>query len=201
MKKAFYAHTSCIILSAGSSARMGMNKALLKFDEDNTFIRKITETYLLAGIDQIIVVVNTELYKLINENKPALPETVKLVINDKPELGRFYSLQTGINHVKTGNYCFFQNIDNPFTSVKLLQELIIFKAEADVIMPAFQGRTGHPVLISPLVVHKIFSEQDAGKRIDLFLKKLNVKLIETSDQNILVNINSQEDYLQLGASI
>lgn len=193
--------TSCIILSAGNSSRMAEHKALLRYNEDSTFIQRISQTYAQAGIEQIIIVVNTELSDQIRERKINLPDKTTLVINHKPEMGRFYSLQTGIKNVKPGNYCFFQNIDNPFTSEKLLQELIIYKAEADVIMPAFQGRTGHPVLISPSVVHKIFSALDTDRRIDLFLKKLKVKKTETSDQNILANINSQEDYLQLGRSI
>jgi len=192
--------TSAIILSAGNSERMGKHKALLEFDKNTTFIQKITKTYLLAGIEQIIIVVNTELYKLINERDPALREEVILVINDKPELGRFYSLQTGIKHVKPGNYCFFQNIDNPFTSAKLLNELILYKNEADVIMPSYKDKAGHPVLISPSVVHRLFQSLDPDLRIDLFLKGFEVKKIETSDQNILVNINSPDDYLQTGYS-
>lgn len=201
MKDTLFAQTSAIILSAGNSSRMGTQKALLQFDENQTFIRKISETYLLAGIEQVIVVVNAELDVLIKKTISPLSEKIILVINAKPELGRFYSLQTGIKNLQPGNYCFFQNIDNPFTSAKLLSELIIYKDAADVIMPAFRGKTGHPVLIGPSVIFKIFSEPDPGRRIDLFLKKQNVKTIDTSDQNILVNINSQEDYLRLGRNI
>jgi CTP:molybdopterin cytidylyltransferase MocA len=194
MEEALFAQTSCIILSAGSSARMGTDKALLKFDYDRTFLQKITETYLLAGIDQVIVVVNSELFKLINESSPSLSEKVKLVVNDKPEVGRFYSLQTGVKHLKTGNSCFFQNIDNPFTAEALLRELIIYKNEVDVTVPTFQNKAGHPVLISPNVVHEIHNICDPSLRIDLFLKNFVTKKIVTSYPNILANINSPEDY-------
>ena len=198
MKEVLFARTSCVVLSAGSSARMGTHKALLKFDSERTFFQKITETYLLEGIEQVIVIVNSELFKLIKEGTPSLPEKVKLVINDKPELGRFYSLQTGVKHLKHGNSCFFQNIDNPFTSEKLLRELIIQKDEADVILPAFQDRAGHPVLISPKVVREIYADLDNEVRIDTFLKQYSEKRIVVSDQRILININSQEEYLNAG---
>jgi len=198
MKEALFAQTSCIILSAGSSMRMGMHKALLKFDADHTFIQKITETYLLAGMEDIIVVVNSELSDLINKSNLTLSEKVLLVINDKPELGRFYSLQTGIKHLKPGNSCFFQNIDNPFTSTELLKVLVKNKVEADVIIPAFQSQPGHPVLLNPLVLENILLSKDPDIRIDKFLKRFNVVNIDTLDGNILVNINSPEEYVAGG---
>jgi CTP:molybdopterin cytidylyltransferase MocA len=201
MKKVLFAGTSCVILSAGSSARMGTHKALLKFDSQKTFIQKITDTYLQSGIDHVIVVANSELFKLINNSSLTLSEKLLLVINDRPELGRFYSLQTGMKHVNHGNSCFFQNIDNPFTSETLLRELIIHKNEADVILPAFQDRAGHPVLISSTVVQQINSGIDYEVRIDAFLKQYSEKRIGISDQRILININSQEEYLNAGFGV
>jgi len=201
MKEVLFAGTSCVILSAGSSARMGTHKALLKFDYETTFIQKITETYSLAGIDRIIVVVNAELLQMIKSINLVLPEKVLLTINNKPELGRFYSLQTGIKHLKPASSCFFQNIDNPFTSETLLRELISYKNKADVIIPAYQDRAGHPVLISPTVVQQINSGIDYEVRIDEFLKQYTEKRIGVSDQRILININSQEEYLNAGFGV
>lgn len=194
MKEVLFRQSSAIILSAGNSARMGAHKALLKFDSGKTFIQKITESYLRAGTDQIIVVVNAELFNLISKSKLALSEKLLLVVNNNPEAGRFYSLQTGIKEVKSGNYTFFQNIDNPLTSEKLLRELYSYKEEADVLIPDFQKKSGHPVLISPLVVSEIFQCKDPDIRIDMFLKKFTRMKVPTTDRNILANINSPEDF-------
>jgi len=198
MEEVLFAQTSCIILSAGNSLRMGNHKALLKFDAEKTFIEKITETYKLAGIEQVIVVVNSELFKLISESSLALSRKVKLVVNEKPELGRFYSLQTGVKLIPTGNYCFFQNIDNPFTTQAMLRELILHKNEAEVIMPTFKDKAGHPVLFNPLIAQKISSEKDNDLRIDHFLKKFKIKYIESFDNNILININTLKQYQSEG---
>jgi len=197
MKEALFTQTSCVILSAGSSSRMATHKALLKFDNKKTFIQEITATYLLSGIEQVIVVVNCELLKLINEGNCILSEKVKLIVNEEPELGRFYSLQTGVKHMIPGNSSFFQNIDNPFTAKTLLRELILRKNEADVIIPAFQNESGHPVLINPSVIEQIIKVQDPDLRIDHFLKRFEIKKIEISDPYILVNINSPEDLAKL----
>jgi CTP:molybdopterin cytidylyltransferase MocA len=198
MQEGLFEQVSCVVLSAGSSERMGIDKALLKFDKEKTFIEKITETYLLAGIDQVIVVVNSRLFKLISESNFVLSGKVKLVINDKPNLGRFYSLQTGVKLLAPGNYCFFQNIDNPFTSEALLRELIIHKGDADVLLPAFKDKTGHPVLINPSVIQIINAGCDYKLRVDSFLKQFTEKRIAVQDTSILMNINLREDYLNAG---
>ncbi|MEI8046940.1 MAG: NTP transferase domain-containing protein [Bacteroidota bacterium] len=196
-----FASTSCIILSAGSSERMGTHKSLLKFDAEKSFIEKITETYLQVGVEQIIVVVTTELSPLLEKEISHLGKNVHLVTNHYPGLGRFYSLQRGVQHLKFDNYCFFQNIDNPFATGKLLGDLIIHKEKADVIIPAFQNRTGHPVLLSPAVAKDILLQNDPEIRIDQFLKRYNTLKVETSDPSILANINSHEEFLAAGFSL
>ncbi len=193
-----FAHVSCIILSAGSSDRMGMHKALLKYDKDSIFIRKITDTYDQAGMEQIIVVVSVGLFDQIKEESINLNAKIKLIINENPELGRFNSLQTGINCINTGNYCFFQNIDNPFTSIEVLKSLIHYRNDADVIIPSFQNKSGHPVLLSPLLVEKIRIEKAPNLRINEFLKKFNMLKPEVQESSILVNINSPEDFAKAG---
>jgi len=80
----------------------------------------------------------------------------------------------------------------------LLDELILHKNEADVIVPVFQNKPGHPVLMSPLVVQKTKSGCDYELRIDAFLKQFTEKRIEIEDHRILININSKEDYLKAG---
>ncbi len=198
MKEHLFSRTSCVILSAGSSARMGEHKALLKFGEDSTFIQHIASTYALSGLDQIIVVANVELAESMREREIKLPESVLLVINDKPESGRFYSLQTGMRHLKEGNSCFFQNVDNPFTSSELLTTLIIQKEKADVIIPEYKQKAGHPVLLSPNVVQEICATSDPDFRINDFLRQFHQQRIETLDGRILTNINAPEDYINAG---
>ena len=198
MSENIFANTSCIILSAGSSERMGMHKVLLKFDDRRNFIQQITEEYLKAGVEQIIVVVNNEIYGLSKKGMFQLSEKVELVVNEHPELGRFYSLQKGVQQLIPENHCFFQNIDNPFINEKVLNSLVKHKQEADVLLPVFENSPGHPVLFSPSVAHEIMKQHEPGTRIDYFLKKFESKRIGLSDKSICVNINCREDYVAAG---
>lgn len=196
--KTLFEHTSCLILAAGKSERMGEPKALLKFDNDTTFVERIAKTYAQAGIEQIVIVVNSELLAELKERTIDLPSGINLVLNDKPELGRFYSLKTGVQQVSTGHSCFLQNIDNPFTSLKILEELFSHKNESDVIVPNFHNKSGHPILLCPAVLDEIRLFKTFDERIDQFLKNFKVRKIEISDERILVNINSMEDYQNSG---
>ena len=193
-----FAHVSCIILSAGSSGRMGRHKALLEFDETFTFVEKITNEYLTAGIGEVIVVVSSDLNNEIKDRGISFPAEIHFVINHKPESGRFYSLQTGIQYMQEGNYCFFQNIDNPFTTVKLLQDLISQKDHADVVIPVFKNKGGHPVLLSPMILQELMKGKGSDLRIDQYLTKFRKRRIDTSDEWILVNINSINEYKTAG---
>ena len=200
MQVDLYKQVSCVILSAGSSRRMGCHKALLPYDKDRNFVQKITSVYLEAGIEQIIVVVNEELLKLISGNQIALSEKVQLVVNESPDLGRFFSLQTGVKLIPRDNYCFFQNIDNLHSNLSLLHQLMLYTGDADVIKPVFDKQAGHPVLFNKRVTSRICSAEGSDIRIDAFLKQFKCKKIHVSDPGIRMNINTPEDYLKAGFS-
>ena len=186
---------SCIVLSAGDSGRMGTHKALLPFgDEKVTFLEKITRQYANAGIDQIIVVVNSDLYGLLETKRLDLPENLKLVINARPDLGRFHSLKTGLELITRESAVFFQNVDNPFTEQSLIELMSGEFGRADVIIPLFEGRAGHPVLISPLVCSDICGCGNSSERIDHFLRRYTSCAIEANTPGVLSNINTQTDY-------
>jgi CTP:molybdopterin cytidylyltransferase MocA len=184
---------SCIILSAGDSGRMGMPKALLPFGNQKlTFLEKILQSYRQAGINQIVVVVNSGLLRQINDLK--LPESIQVVENLHPEKGRFYSLQTGMKYVKTGSHVFIQNVDNPFIDQRVLNLMIENINGALVILPAFSGKAGHPVLIHPDVCESIIRSESLEARIDCFLQDFPSLKVEVNDPGILANVNTPEDY-------
>ncbi len=189
---------SCIILSAGSSARMGEDKALLQFDSETNFLQKLTSTYLLAGLSEVVVVVHADLKKELDRKDFSLSPKVKIVLNKHPEKGRFYSLQQGLSQVSQTGSCFFQNIDNPLTTIETLNAIIHQSDEADVVIPTFETLSGHPVLVSQHVVNDIIKCSDTSTRIDNFLRNHIIKKVEVQDKSILVNINTKEDYNNLG---
>ncbi|NTW23234.1 MAG: NTP transferase domain-containing protein [Lentimicrobium sp.] len=174
---------------------MGRHKALLPFGDHNvTFLERIVNVYMEANVNQIVVVVNQELFNLMKSEKLYIPEKVSVIVNRHPETGRFHSLKTGLECIAEGDSVFFQNVDNPFVSEDVLNLLFESRDLAGVILPVFSGRSGHPVLLSPEVCKSIRSTKVQGERIDLFLQQFALCKVETNDARILVNINTEYDY-------
>ncbi|MHC1778574.1 MAG: NTP transferase domain-containing protein [Lentimicrobium sp.] len=185
----------CIILSAGNSGRMGMHKALLPFGHEKmTFLEKISASYQQAGIDRQIVVINKSLHRLFKSTRLSLSAEVEIVVNPYPENGRFYSLQAGMMKVGAGSYVFIQNADNPFSEPELLVNMIENRTKAGVIIPSYSGKTGHPVLINPVVCESIRLCKNPDTRLDYFLSDFPSFSIESNNRRILVNINTPDDY-------
>ncbi len=186
--------TSAIILAAGNSSRMGEPKLSLKFDEKFTFIEKAIKEYIDFGCKEIIVVINKSGKKSIEENNISLPENTITVINEFPELGRFYSLKLGCNAIENANTTFLHIIDNPFVNQKLLKTLFDNSRSADYIIPSHDSHGGHPVLVSEKIINAAKSESANELHFKEFLNRFSSFRIEVDDKRILANINDWKDY-------
>lgn len=90
-----YRNFSVIILAAGKSEN-GCSKLGLKFDENMLFAEKILESILEIEPMECVIVVNHQGLELVNSGKVRISDKVKIVLNDDPDKGRFYSLQCGL---------------------------------------------------------------------------------------------------------
>ncbi|MCX6155832.1 MAG: NTP transferase domain-containing protein [Candidatus Kapabacteria bacterium] len=189
---------SSIILAAGLSERMLYPKPLLNYNENILFIEKIISEYQNFNCDEIIIVLNhTVLDKLSQRDRwKAIynDNRVKIAINKYPENGRFGSIKIGVAALKENNYCFIQNCDNPFVNRGILQMLSNSAAEADYIVPVYQGRGGHPALINSKIISKIMTHSEDDLDFRLLLAEFKKKNIEFDDDSILININNNNEY-------
>ena len=182
-------NVECIILSAGLSSRMGTHKALLQYDNKHSFITKIIEIYKEAGINKIHVISNPDLAKNL------YIENVNIIINDKPEYERFYSVKLGCANLNHGSiFCFIQNCDNPFLKIDLINQLLENISDADYAVPVFYDRGGHPILIGKKIIDHIKSLSFLQNNLREVLSSFNIKKIDVDDENVLLNINTLEEY-------
>ena len=188
-----------IILSAGRSERMGMLKAFLRFDEQFTFIEKLLSVYSFT--DEIITVVNNEVLNDDRWSKTACinSENVKVVLNTIPELGRFHSVKLGIKNLTSKNFvhgdsCFIQNIDNPFTNRSITEALIKTNIELGYALPVCNDTGGHPVLIASDVMNFIRDSNEKDCNFRELLSVFKRTEIKVSEDKILANVNSADDY-------
>ncbi|MCF6171261.1 MAG: NTP transferase domain-containing protein [Bacteroidales bacterium] len=186
-------NTSVVILSAGISARMQTDKAFLKVDSGQTFLEKIIQTYISWGVDELVLVTNDQLIGKI-KNANYLPESVRNVLNKQLGWGRFYSVKLGLQAMKNNNCCFIQNIDNPFTEPETLDLLFENREEDATIVPVFEGRGGHPVLLGTQIINHLLEHRKNDEILKDFLGRFKVRKVETDTSGVLTNINNPADY-------
>ena len=191
MKKTFGA----IILSGGRSERMNYPKAFLEID-GITFLQKLVDTYNKV-VSEIAIVLNDELAQ--GEWKKILvgiDTTCKIVLNPHSDKGKLYSLKLGATAISS-DYCFIQNVDNPFVNSILLNELIKNKNLNGITVPVYKGKSGHPILVSKDVLEKISATEDINQHLKDFYSAFSKKFIELEDDSVLMNINTLEEYEKL----
>ncbi|MCC6721976.1 MAG: NTP transferase domain-containing protein [Bacteroidia bacterium] len=187
-------NSAVVILSGGNSERMNFPKCFLPF-ENKTLIEYIVDTYSNASIKNIIVVLNSN---FINIQFADIIEKVKkkavIVVNNKPELGRMFSIKAGLKKIKKNDFCFIQNIDNPAISVELIDK-ITGAAKADsYISPVYKGKSGHPVLLSKSIINKILLNSKNNMTLKDILHSFNKIEVDSGSLNVIENVNSPEDW-------
>ncbi len=183
--------TKCIILSGGSSSRMKSPKALLRFSDCRNFLQQIIGEYQKAGIEQIVVVRNSNI-KFTGIN--AIDSNICVVENNDPQRGRLFSIQLGLKAAFLSDYCFIQNIDNPFVTSELIRSLYKLRTRAEYIAPEFEAAGGHPVLLSGPAIKEILSLTDYTSTLKDILKHYSRHRLITTDADCIKNINDPSDY-------
>jgi CTP:molybdopterin cytidylyltransferase MocA len=185
---------SAIILAAGKSERMGFPKLSLQYDEKSNFIEHIVSEYLEFGCTEIVLVINEIGNQYLFDNQFIFGNKIKIVINEKPEWHRFYSLKIGVKSLSEIRPTFIHNVDNPFVNHEVLKELSNNVNSADYLSPEFNGKGGHPFLISEKVIKEIAQTEEDQKHLKEFLNQFPKIKVTVEDENVLININTINDY-------
>lgn len=179
---------SALILAAGTSGRMGADKAGLSYDDRKSFIKHLEDSYLVANANPVILVVNDR-FSLKHEENPL----TSIVVNCEPEKGRSHSISLGMVKVPPGNACFIQNVDNPVVDIRLVKSMLKLLRKDTYVVPVCGEKGGHPILLSPQIVESINGME---KMEDLRFILTSYERINCTwpDERILLNINTPEDY-------
>ncbi len=186
---------AAIILSAGSSRRMGKPKALLKIRE-KTFLQHIIDTVESAGITNNIVVLGCE----PNEIQKTLSSfTGNIIINEEWERGQLSSIIAGVNVVNEIDCkgILIWPVDHPLISQTLIQKLLESFRETNkkIVSPIYKGRRGHPIIISAELFTEIKNASlNVGLREVVRAHRNDISEVPTEEEGILINIDTPADY-------
>jgi CTP:molybdopterin cytidylyltransferase MocA len=181
-----------ILLIAGSSKRMGKEKALLAFSKEKSFVCHLLDAYLSLSVSKIYCVLNMHNSNSIRQECEKYKNEIVFIENSNPEKGRLWSIILGINKVKTGKGVFIQNIDNPFVNTKLLKSMLDNYKPNTFVVPQFKGKNGHPLLLGADLIQEL--KEKSITDLKSFLNSKQKLVYITQNQSVLANINSLEEY-------
>jgi len=182
-----------IVLAAGFSSRMGKFKMEMSLN-GKTLIERSVES-LDKVCSKIIVVAGYKIERIKEILKSY--EKVEVVFNKEFEKGMFSSVKIGISQIKAEKF-FLLPGDIPFVNEDVFKKLLSKKG--DIIIPVFQSRKGHPVLIDSSLINEILNEPE-DSNLKLFIDKKGFTTVEVQDEAILFDIDTEEDYLNFSPSV
>ena len=122
--------------------------------------------------------------------KPKYP-TVELVYNHNYEKGMFASVLTGFRQVDAPRFFFIPG-DYPLVSTKVYE--ILLKQVGEIVIPSYQGVTGHPVLFQTKIIKDLFAVSNKYANLRQFITSRNHHIVEVADPGIVMDIDTREDY-------
>ena len=182
-----------IVLAAGFSSRMGKFKMEMLLEGKTLIERSVGSLDKVCS--KIIVVAGYKIKRIkeiLRDHKK-----VEVVFNKEFEKGMFSSVKIGISQIKTEKF-FLLPGDIPFVGQDVFKKLLSQKG--DIIIPVFKGRKGHPVLINSSLIDEILEEPE-DSNLKLFINKKGLTTVAVQDKAILIDIDTEEDYLNYSSSV
>jgi len=180
---------SCVILSAGFSSRFGSFKALYNFRG-----KPLIEYALSSGSPfcSEIIIVGGHNFEVLESYFKGEKDII-LCKNPGYEKGMFTSVKVGTKHVKNARFLVLP-VDIPFVEQNTIKKLISFPETGKVLIPSYQGKNGHPVLLNEKLKSIILSADDNSK-LNSLIKSSEWEAIDVEDPMIICDINKKEDLI------
>ncbi len=184
-----------VVLAAGCGERLGGGKQLLPID-GQPMIKKTITNLLAADLGNIVVVLGYQSAKVAAVLK-RLP--LDLAINTEYHQGLSSSLKAGLAaQAPTIRAVLFVLADQPQVSPQVYENLAkaYLQSNKKIIVPAYQGKRGNPVLISRELWPQIMALRgDIGARELVRSLPQEVLAVNVDCPGILKDIDTMTDYL------
>lgn len=189
-------NVSLLLLSGGKSTRMRSPKAWIKLYNEKSFAEQILSCYKAVDLQNKVLVLNHAHQNKDEETKlNLLFNPLQILYNVHTEKGRLYSIKIGLEKINT-DYCFIQNIDQPFISKEILCTLINQLPFGDVIIPKYNQKGGHPILIGKNVIKELKTQYKNYATLKDVLNQFKKTYVAVHSNEILTNINTPDELAQ-----
>ena len=199
-----------VILAAGSSTRMGRDKALLPWPPPAAGAQPSPHTLLSAAIEAFSLF--TEMIIVVaGHNQPSLAPIVyaraaSLLRNPDPDRGQFSSLQVGLQEVLAHgrDAAIVTLVDRPPVRAATIETLRnqFAAAPRDIwaVVPEYQGKHGHPYIAGRELIEAFLRAAPTANARDIEHRhQRHIQYLPLDDPFVTLNVDTPEDYAALAA--
>ena len=191
---------AAILLAAGRSRRMGAFKPLLPFGQ-TTVIQTCVQNLRTAGIENIVVVVGhraDEVRHSLNDLR------LRFAVNPDPDSEMSVSIACGIRELPIETKATLIALtDQPAVPSEITEAIVQqWRSGAKLVIPEFQGRGGHPVLVD-LSFREELLNLDPGLGLKSFFDahRDEVQRLPVNSPYIARDMDTWDDYRTLHQEI
>lgn len=192
---------SAILLGAGESKRMGVDKLSLPWGT-KTVLRHCFEVLLQSEVQELVVVLgsrNKGMKNLLQGRK------VKVVVNPYSNRGMSTSIRRGIQAIHPSCRGILIGLgDQPFLKTRTINVLIhaFDQGKGRIIIPSFRGRRGHPVIFHRRYKKELLNlEGDVGGRSVIEWHPEDVRVVPVRSIGVVRDVDTWQDYNPPAASL
>lgn len=187
--------TGAVVVAAGHKSSVSSFSPMLPIG-DSTVIRRIIITLKRSGIDPVVVVTGKQGDEV---EKHIAGLRVICLRNQNYENTQMYnSICLGLNYIE--DLCdrvFILPAKFPMFLPETIKRMM--DMDAQVVCPVFEGRRGHPVLVSSNIIGKLLNYK-GEKGLRGALRQVDVDRcaweVEVEDQGIILAVETDEDRAQ-----
>ena len=193
---------AAILLAAGQSKRMGAFKPLLAFGE-TTVIRSCILSLSSGGIDDIVAVLGHR----ADEVKESLKDFtafsnlhLRFALNPEPESEMSVSIACGVRELPSeAKAVLIALTDQPAIPAAVVRGLLDqWQSGNKLVIPEFEGRGGHPVLVDLSFREELLSlDPNLGLKAFFDAHRNEVRRFSMSSPYIARDMDTWDDYRAL----
>lgn len=186
--------TGAILLAAGKSDFMKELKPMLKLGQ-TTMIQRELDMLRQAGVTPIVVVTG---YQADALERHIAHRGAVCVRNKRYETSQMFdSVCLGLRRLgKKTDQVFLVPADVPMISAATIRRMK--ESEAEIVVPVYEGKQGHPVLLSREIIPSILAYHGKhGLKGALERHRDQIEWMELEDPAVLMNTNTEADYEDL----
>lgn len=192
---------SALILAAGLSRRMGTNKLLLPFGE-HTVLEQVVSVLQACPLEEMVVVTGHQREQIeeVLSRHGAKHGGLRFIYNTNYAAGDMLSsIQAGLAAMRSScNAALIALGDQPHIKQPVVEQVIAAHAPGIVVIPSFNRRGGHPILIDRTCWPEILALPYGASLRDLFHAHTDwLRHVDVDTETILRDLDTPEDYRRM----